>query len=640
MKELDLRVLEAIHSISNRISKKLDFWIISTIGVVNAFCLTPSITNSMGITSLEDGPIQPSLVFENPSAFTNDFRASEFQRLMWTTSTKWLPAVFYKYLSIDPVVFHVFLTYAQTTLLLIGTFYLAFALTQSRLVSYISVCFIIMFSPYFNNFASYGDQFFMPYATWISIGPLLIAWSLMLNRKKNQAFVWLVIGASIHPAMALCATVAIAATSIKAIRPIKSSLFYIVQVFSPAVFFSLISAIFSFLAKAETIPEYWYEETRKVLHWYAWKLNPSDEVTFEPTAYSFVLMITAFLLSNSSLINLTIKLRNKIRIVSLLFLLMYVVQAITYQLNIRMIYSISFGRYSIFSAIFVSIVFAIFISGQFHFKGEKQGRFVSALLMYCLLIPSFLNLALLAIIIFFVEFRSKHQSRILLFPNIGAAVFFIFLARASYNNEWFKGEIFNFVPNGIQNVPNYLPLKMLENVSGFVWILIFLLFASYTYQTKNVLRLLITSSIIVSFTFLTLAGRFILSERRDITHSDWIATQVWVKSNTPEESKFIVNSGFDVYESWTTLSRRPRLIADQGAGFLYFYTKEDAQYDALRSKLPKSPASNSELQTLVEFYDDFAKQIGGDYLVWKNSDEKLNYPIKYSNEKFTIYGIE
>jgi hypothetical protein len=639
LKELDLSVLKAIHSISNRISKKLDFWIILTIGVVNAFCLTPSIKNSMGITSLEDGPIQPSLVFENPSAFTNDFRASEFQRLMWTTSTKWLPAVFYKYLSIDPVVFHILMTYVQTILLLIGTFYLAAALTQSRLISYISVCFIIMFSPYFNNFASYGDQFFMPYTTWISIGPLLIAWAFMISRKKKQAFIWLVIGASIHPAMALCATTAIAATSIKSIRPIKSTIINTIQLFLPAAFFSLITAIISFLATAQNIPDDWYEITREVLHWYAWKLNPTDDVTFETTAYSFVLIITAFLLSNSSLMNITIKFRNRIKVVSLLFLLMYVVQAITYQLNIRMLYSISFGRFSIFSAIFVSIVFATFISRQFHFNEQKQGKLISALLIYCILIPSFINLAILIVVIFFIEFHIKKQLSIWNLPNLFFAIFFIFLARASFNNEWLRGNIFTFIPDGIQNVPSYLPLKMLENVSSYAWVLIFLLFVVYAYQTKTVFRILIVSSIIFSFTVLTLTGRFILSERRDITHADWVATQVWVQSNTPKESKFIVNSGFDVYESWTTLSKRPRLIADLNAGFLYFYTKEDQQYDDLRSRLPAAPASRSNPDVLVKFYADFSQVIGGDYLVWKNTDSKLSYPVKYSNSKFTIYDL-
>lgn len=168
------------------IQKKYDLYLVFLIGLINSFALTPSITSSLGITSLEDGPIQPAIVYKDPSIFLNDFHASEFQRLMWTTSTKWLPAVLYKYLNIDPIFFHVFFTYAQTVLMLIGTFYLANSLFKSRQVSYISVAFAIAFSPYFNNFASYGDQFFMPYGTWISIGPLLLAWASAIDNKRKK----------------------------------------------------------------------------------------------------------------------------------------------------------------------------------------------------------------------------------------------------------------------------------------------------------------------------------------------------------------------------------------------------------------------------------------------------------------------
>lgn len=639
MKLQNLTFVELLRSGPNRMSKKLDFWIISAIGIVNAFCLTPSITNSLGITSLEDGPIQPSIVYENPSAFTNDFHASEFQRLMWTTSTKWLPALFHKYLSVDPTIFHVLFTYSQTVLLLLGTFYLASALTKSRLVSYISVCFVIMFSPYFNNFASYGDQFFMPYATWISIGPLLIAWAFALNRNRNKALGWLTIGASIHPAMALCATSAIVATSLTSVRLTKSTLPRVILFFLPSIFFSLISAIVSFLATAQTIPPDWYEGTRKVLHWYAWKLNPTDEITFETTSYAIVLILTALVISNTSSFNLAIELRNRIKIVSVVFMLMYVVQAITYQMNIRVLFSISFGRFSIFSAIFVSIIFATVISLQFQKISGKQEKLSSPLLLFCLLIPSFVNLALFAILLFLKEFRSKMQPKNLYFLNLILAIISTFFARANFNNDWFQGSVFNFVPNGIRNVPNYLPLRMLENISIYFWIVIFLVLIFYSLQSKVVSRALIAGAIIISFTSLTLAGRYILSERRDVTHADWVDTQVWAQLNTSKASKFIVNSGFDVYESWTTLSKRPRLIADLNAGFLYFYTKEDQKYDARRALLPDAPNSKSSNLEIERFYLSFGDNYDADYLVWKTDFTPLTFEEAYKNSKYVVYVL-
>ena len=72
---------------------------------LNAYCLTPSITNSLRITSLDDGPIQPALAYKYPEYFETDANAVRYLLLMWTSSTKWFPAVAFKYLSIDPVFF-------------------------------------------------------------------------------------------------------------------------------------------------------------------------------------------------------------------------------------------------------------------------------------------------------------------------------------------------------------------------------------------------------------------------------------------------------------------------------------------------------------------------------------------------------
>ena len=54
-----------------RFKNFLDFKFISSdilkvffLGCLNAYCLTPSITNSLGITSLDDGPIQPALAYK------------------------------------------------------------------------------------------------------------------------------------------------------------------------------------------------------------------------------------------------------------------------------------------------------------------------------------------------------------------------------------------------------------------------------------------------------------------------------------------------------------------------------------------------------------------------------------------------
>lgn len=620
------------------IQKKYDLYLVFLIGLINSFALSPSITSSLGITSLEDGPIQPAIVYKDPSIFLNDFHASEFQRLMWTTSTKWLPAVLYKYLNIDPIFFHVFFTYAQTVLMLIGTFYLANSLFKSRQVSYISVAFVIAFSPYFNNFASYGDQFFMPYGTWISIGPLLLAWASAIENKKKKAFLWLFVGASIHPAMALSASFAILAFTFFS-KPSFKSIRDTIILFTPALLFSFIALIVRKAATAPVVPQEWYFSLKQVFHWYAWKLNPTTTY-FETTTYTILLMASIYVLTQSGTFSFSEKIKNNCQALVIIFIILYVLQAISFQLGISEIYSISFGRFSIFTSIFAIIIFAACISHIMKRNERSIKTHFNSVLVFCLLIPSFINFAVLGSILLFNDIREKIASKRFISAVFVFIVLSITFGKANYYDNWWKGTIYNFVPNALRTVPNYLPLKVVENLSMYSWLLIFLTILIYRSKKIVNFRNPIIVSIIISFTVLTLGGRYILSERRDLTHKVWVETQLWALNNSPKNSKFIVNSGNNVYESWSTLSRRPRLIADLSAGFLYFYTKEDFIYDQKRARMPNAPdpkiSNNKELEI---FYLKFSEEFGGDYLVWRNENIKLQFRIVFENEIFTIYKL-
>jgi hypothetical protein len=617
--------------------KKYDLYVVILIGIINSFVLSPSITNSLGITSLEDGSIQPSIVYNDPTIFINDFHASEFQRLMWTTSTKWIPAVLYKYLNIDPIFPHVLLMYAQTILMLVGTFCLANSLFKSRNTSYISVAFIIMFSPYFNNFASYGDQFFMPYGTWISIGPLLLAWANAIDNKWKKTLIWLLIGASIHPAMALCASFAILAFyyfSKLDYKTIKK----VIILFFPAIFFSFIALLVRISATAQTVPEEWYLALKQVYHWYAWKLNPSTRF-FETTTYTILLIFCSYILTQSNIFNFSIRIRNSTKKLVVFFVLLYLLQAASFQLGITELFSISFGRFSIFTSIYSIIIFAYCISALVKKNTDSIKVFSASILIFCLMIPSFLNLAILGLILLFNNVKEKKSDQRFNFLSIIFILLCIVFGRANYNDSWWTGSIFKFIPNALHTVPNYLLLKMIEYISMYSWLLILLVILFYNSKKIIMYRKPFIIAIIILFTILTLGGRYVLSERRDAVHKDWIETQIWAFNNTSRESKFVVNSGFDVYESWTTLSRRPRLIADLNAGFLYFYTKEDQKYDARRALLPQAPASTSNHLEIERFYLAFAQNYDADYLVWKTDFASLTFKELYRNSKYIIYKL-
>ena len=370
--------------LQQRLKEKYDLYILLIIGVINAYVLSPSIINSLGITSLEDGPIQPAVVYKNFEFFENDFHANEFQRLMWTTSTKWVPALLYKYVNLDPIFFHLFFTYSQTVLIILGVFFLTKALSESRATSYIAVSFIIIFSPYFNNFGSYGDQFFMPYGTWISIGPLLLAWASAIKSQQKAMFFWLFIGASIHPGMALCASLCILAFSPHNKNQFKRKTTELVLVFFFPILFSLIAATIRYFATASAVPEIWYTSLKQVYHWYAWKLTPEAKF-FETTSYSILLVFSTFIITQSSLFAYSEKIKKSTYKITIVFILAYIVQAVTFQMNVDELYSISFGRVSIFTSIFSIVIYAICLSFLLQDNLNTINVFKSTLIIYILL---------------------------------------------------------------------------------------------------------------------------------------------------------------------------------------------------------------------------------------------------------------
>jgi hypothetical protein len=402
-------------------------------------------------------------------------------------------------------------------------------------------------------------------------------------------------------------------------------------------------------SSADQIPAEWYSALKEVLHWYAWKLNPGNTGNagattgidyFETTAYSILLIFAALILSQSSIFEFSERVKTSTIKLMLLFIILFILQAGSFLLNVSVLFSVSFGRISIFTSIFSVIIFASCITSIIQRKNSLKKIFLSPLLTFCLLIPSFLNFAFLGLILILNELKLKKSNKIFSAISLVFITLSILFARANYNNAWVNGSILKFIPDALQIVPNYLSLKMLENLSIYSWLLIYAILVAYSLKISKEYRKHIVVAIIILSTFFTLGGRYILSERRDIKHSDWIETQLWALNNSQEKSRFIVNSGFDVYESWTTLSRRPRLIADLNAGFLYFYTKEDLVYDQKRSLLPTAPhPKNTSATDLEAFYLNFSREYTGDYLVWKKEFIKLSFDKVYENKQFIIYDI-
>lgn len=619
------------------------------LGIVNAFCLTPTTTNSLGITSLDDGPIQPSLAFKYPEYFQTDANAVRYVVLMWTSSTKWIPAVAFKYFSIDAIYFHIFFTYMQTILLLIGTFMLSRALVQSRLISYVSVFFVIIYSPYFNNFAWYGDQFFMPYPTWCSIGPLMIAWSYAIVAKNKLYIFWLIIGCSIHPAMGICGSILILTSILHKSNFNTRNGFIKKNILGllPPLFFSVISWAIGYFNVSNTPPPSWVKLTKEVAHWYAWQWKPNtDEAFFEQSTYSIILIFSALFLLNSILNQKPSALNIVVKRSTIIFVTFYLVQALSYTFNVRELYSLSLGRVSIFTSLLAAIVFAKFFIDVVQSTSNPYSKNLKIITIIAILVPSFFNLFALSLVLLFYEFKKHGSNYIRITYYCLYSVSILFFLLASFSKSWFRIPERPELLDSFYVVPNFFLIKVakyfLNDKMWIAYIILATLFAfslHYFYKSNKFTFINgILIGLLVLLSASTFYSRYTQSINRDYAHKEWVETQIWARDQTAFGSRFILDTKLDLYSSWTTLSQRPRITSSSG-GFIYTYTKDDEYFDHLAKTFGPRPSSMATNKEIEKYYMTVSNSLGGEYIVQNISDTQLSWKKVYINSKYIIYKV-
>jgi len=616
-------------------NKYFDNIFLFALGLFFSFCLSPSRTTSLGITSGDDGPVLPSISNKYFDLIGGNVAAQDSLKMMWTTSTKWLPAICYKYLSIDPSIFHIIFTHAQVTLIIIGVFRLASVISNSRTVAYISVGLTIIYEPYFINMGWYGDEFFMPYTTWIAIGPLLLAWANLLDGQNKKGIIYLFIGTSIHPSMGFCSLFLIIATKLKLRNITRKDIrtLYIPAVAGVTVI-SFLSTLPIRRAQYREPPNMWL--TPDVAHWEAWKLT-SNNIFSISTSYAVVFSISIFSLiyyfkkELHSYYLVTIKV-----FIASVFLVL--IQSLAYTIGLREIYSASLARVTIFSSIFMTIISACIIDYFLSHSKTHLNLKVVGIIIFILLFPSFGTfLILISILIAFSLVNDRlDKFQVFIFCLVLVAnVYFYILSFKSMKYSSTNYQLF-----GDLLTARTLSLRIFYDFSTnytniFLLISLFVFVYAMTKRQNFVKKF--TASILIFLSLVTVMGRLQLSLIRGNEHSDWVKTQEWAKNNTDPSSVFLTRSGLDTYESWSTLSKRIRIIVDGEYGGAYLYSEIDDVFNKKRRLFQSAPSVTASAVTQEKFFNDFSDKFGGKYLVTTNLNSKLSYKVIYSNSKYVIY---
>jgi len=159
----------------------------------------------------DDGPIAYAHAFKDPSMFSGDFQVgTPFQlRTLFKVGTSalvWIPALFWRFLDIDPYTTTWLLTLTQYLLLAMAVYQLGVASVGQREVAAVATMFALLATPWTWNLANYGTDAqwnFQPYAAHFGLALALLAGALALRGREIPAIALLACAGLMHPNIGL-----------------------------------------------------------------------------------------------------------------------------------------------------------------------------------------------------------------------------------------------------------------------------------------------------------------------------------------------------------------------------------------------------------------------------------------------------
>ena len=623
----------------NKLSPKYDLLIVSLIGLVFSFAMSPSRTESLALTSTDDGPILPAIALQDLSTYP-DMRISSPENsviLMWTTVTKWFPSIIYKYLGVDPGIFHTLFVYGQVTLILVGTYRLSRSLANSRETSFLSVGLVIIYESYFINMGAYGGQTFMPYTTWISVGPLLFSWANFNEGNRKRAFAYLFLGALVHPAMGLVMGILLLSISIFSGERLfsKYSMIEGFKFLAPAGIIGFLGTLPIRIEQFKPIPENW--QKLEVFHWAAWNLGMKQEYFIQSKyALLFTLSILVLAIYFKSVLNNWYRM---ILIVSATTLISLVFQAFFYSINLRELSSINFSRMTIFSSIFLTIVAASLLTSVLRDDNYVNRWIFSSSVIFTFLFPSSLSFSLLAILLLLYSYKSRKDNSV--FYRIAPLTILIVLLFLSNLFDINKDSSRSYWDDVNYFIPATLSSRALYELVGWLFIpSLLLILGSVFHSVRSKKGRRLSFAFVALLSLVTIFGRLDLSLDRYVQNRDWIDLQVWVKENSYSGETLLSTGKTNIHGGWTTLTRRYLINVDStSAGNLYLFSKGDKHYELLRENLKPDSSDVLVTSTFEDYVSNLSSTFEARYLVSSSKNQTLSYPIVFTNSEYVIYKL-
>lgn len=640
------------------------------VGAVYQYISVLNIDSSLALTSMDDGPVIPYLLTKRFDLFYEDYWSISWWQLRWTSASKWVPALLgYLNIEINGQLLQIFFLAFQGMFLTLGVFVLSFSIVRNRKIALLMVLFFCVTRPHFNNWAFYGDQEFMPYVTWLALGPLMVGLGLKIMNKKLLAICFVALGSSMHVSMGIVFGLAIFLLSClqdykvdKKIRFLSNSTILI----GPAIFF-----LIGYLSLLTISINYESVSERKSLlsnqHYRAWIINPEEKsylLTVESLLMALLLVGIVYSISNLYNAKKLFSYNIFFKFIVAINILFYMFQALFYSLGITKLASVSWGRISLILILSLYVVIFDILYKHILIKNQYslQDRLIIFVVMGTFLLGSKMSMLMCLITILFfsalgnIKVNRISAKRLHFYKeatySLGLLLIVIYaLNLIDLRYKEIAKQIINIIINfdGIRTIvflihdllvdtpQSYVNLEILS-ISTF-YLISFITLAIFLFTRPKIL-ILITIPIIMYIGTIGFNNKIQETENRNSRYESYKDIQIWAKNNSRTDETFVVEAGTSTYGAWGSLAERPRLITSLLEGQQYLYTKRNKSRNLERAKILSEINSKGITLFSDAYYIEFRKKWNFNYIVQNNEEIKIkSFPLLYQNNDFSIFGI-
>lgn len=585
-------------------TKTFSYLLLSAIACVIAELRVGDWNIRLAMVSGDDGLEAASFYFARPQDFAADVYMQAWAPMTLSSAASWIPAFAYKYLHIHPLFFFKAFTLGQNVGLALAMFHFAFVISRSQVTAWLAAAMTIWWNPQFWNLALIGGLEWMPYANWIALPFLLLAFASAYQGHRFFSYVALLIGALIHPIMGILAT-AIVGPFIAYEGLTTSRLRLIIE---PAI----ASAIIAVLA---IVP--------MTISTHGVSFMPSDISSFldnqhvRPWGAEYPYGVSSFVSSALCIASLVALANTKDRffIISLaMTCIMTGAHFLGVLLQVQKIMEVIPSR----ATILLSLVCIPFTAVTFlnAIQSRSFSRIISVTV--ALFRPNAITLIAAAIGIrsgWILATVSAAVSVAVL--ALGADGYLIFGAAA----PWYLG------------YPNLVAFSWKLAAVGFVGALLASL------SSSRIPAFVVVAALLASARLGGYQTQYIVAS--DQTYVDYAAAQLWARDSTAPNSTFTLLQTVPSM-SWRSLSERP-VVSAAGVGTAYRQARILADYNArlnaFYARTGKTYQGKPGDDLGEDWWRAFSEEFGADYMVRPVGWPTLKLPEVYQNSSFRIYRL-